>query len=366
MAHDGGGAPTANQKALDRTILHAIFVSRFTNGLAARIDRFFRTEIASDLTARIRDRVAAIDERGRDLGPATTARLRRLAAANTDTIFGGFDSIYREMQSSLLDFAGAETDFELGTLEKSIPKVFLSRAKLELEKPTAALLRAVVTSKPFEGAVLKDWFSALALDAQNRVDKSIRLGMAEGDTTDQIVERVLRGNDVDGEGPIAKTRRNAESIVRTAVNHVSNDARFAVTQENADLMDGWRFVATLDASTTVICAAHDGKVYAIDDVANRPPLHWGCRSTTVNVFKSWRRFGFDFDELPPTTRASMNGQVPAKETYDEWLRRQPSSTQDLVLGEGKAKIFRGGVKIDRFIDDRNKPLTLEELRKSSA
>lgn len=365
MAHDGGGALTANQKALDRTVLHAIFVSRFTNGLAARIDRFFRTEIVADLTSRIRDRVAAIDERGRDLGLATTARLKRLAAANTDTIFGGFESIQREMQSSLLDFAGAETDFELRTLEKSIPKVFLAKAKLEFEKPTAALLRAVVTSTPFEGAILKDWFNALAVDAQRRVDKSIRLGMAEGDTTDQIVERVLRGND-DGEGPLAKTRRNAESIVRTAVNHVSNDARFAVTRENADLMDGWRFVATLDASTTVICAAHDGKVYAIDDVANRPPLHWGCRSTTVNVFKSWRRFGFDFDELPPTTRASMSGQVPAKENYDEWLRRQPSSTQDLVLGESKAKIFREGVKIDRFVNDRNKPLTLDELRKLSA
>mgnify|MGYP000850409127 CR=1 FL=1 len=362
MANDGGGSPTANQKALDRTVLHGIFVARFTNGLAARIDRFFRTEVVSDIAARVRDRMTAIEERGEDLGPATTARLRRLNALNTDTIFGGFESIRKDVESTLVDFAKAEASFERRTLELSIPKAFLTRAKIEFEKPTAALLRTLVESKPFEGNVLADWFSGLAIDTQKHLDRSIRVGMAEGETSDQIVNRILRGNENTGEGTFARTRRNAESIVRTAVNHVSNDARFAVTKENADLMDGWRFVATLDTSTTVICAAHDGKVYSIDDVANRPPLHWGCRSTTVNVFKSWRRFGFDFDELPSSTRASMSGQVPQKENYDAWLRRQPESTQNLILGEGKAKIFRGGTKIDRFVNDRNRPLTLDELK----
>ena len=364
MVHDGGGSPTANEKALDRAILHGIFLSRFSNGIARKIDRFLSTQMVPDVISRLRDRLATIEERGEDLGPATTAKLRRLRDANRQTIFDGFKNVRNEAVSILLDLSKSEADFETRTLELSIPKTFLARAKLEFEQPTAALLRQIVESKPFEGNVLSDWFDGLAVSTQLGVDKAIRLGMAQGETVDGIINRVLRGSD-DGEAPFAKTRRNAEAIVRTAVNHVSNDARFAVTKENADLMDGWRFVATLDTSTTVICAAHDGKVYAIDDTVHRPPLHWGCRSTTVNVFKSWRRFGFDFDELPNSTRASMSGQVPQKENYDAWLRRQPSSVQDTVLGPQKATLFRGGLKIDRFTNDRNQPLTLDQLRQLS-
>jgi hypothetical protein len=34
------------------------------------------------------------------------------------------------------------------------------------------------------------------------------------------------------------------------------------------------------------------------------------------VLKTWRELGIDADEVPQTTRASMDGQVPAKQTFE--------------------------------------------------
>jgi hypothetical protein len=46
----------------------------------------------------------------------------------------------------------------------------------------------------------------------------------------------------------------------------------------------------------------------------------------------------------------MTGQVPARTTYSQWLRRQPRSVGNKVT-------------VDRFVDDKRRVLTLEELRR---
>jgi hypothetical protein len=56
------------------------------------------------------------------------------------------------------------------------------------------------------------------------------------------------------------------------------------------------------------------------------------------------------------------GRVPAKTTYDEWLRLQPATFQDDVLGPERAKLFRDGMTLDRFVDFNGRRFTLDELR----
>jgi hypothetical protein len=58
----------------------------------------------------------------------------------------------------------------------------------------------------------------------------------------------------------------------------------------------------------------------------------------------------------------MNGAVPAKTTYKQWLKRQSKATQIKVLGKKRAELYRSGqVKIDRFVGKDFKPLTLKQL-----
>lgn len=106
----------------------------------------------------------------------------------------------------------------------------------------------------------------------------------------------------------------------------------------------------------------DGQVFKIGD-GPRPPAHLGCRCTTVPITKSFREMGFDVDDLPPGTRASMNGQVPATLKYPEWLRRQTADVQNEALGLERAKLFRNGeVEISNFTNRAGRRFTLDELR----
>lgn len=92
-----------------------------------------------------------------------------------------------------------------------------------------------------------------------------------------------------------------------------------------------------------------------------------CRSSSAPVTRSWRELGIDLDEMDAGTRASMDGQVPAEQTYNQWLAKQLASRQDEVLGPTRGKLFRqGGLPMDRFYNDKGVFLDLPQLRERDA
>ena len=128
------------------------------------------------------------------------------------------------------------------------------------------------------------------------------------------------------------------------------------------MIKGLRWTSTLDTRTSSICQERDGKIYPLNSGA-RPPAHMNCRSIMVAVTKSWKELGIDAEELPASTRASMDGQVPDKLTYQTWLQKQSFERQKEVLGVTKAKLFRdGGLTVDRFVNNAGHTYTLDELR----
>jgi SPP1 gp7 family putative phage head morphogenesis protein len=308
------------------------------------------------------------------------AQLRRLDAEVTERLLGEVSDLSRARQEALLrdirkviqsayrDATGAlQVDLDaLASYEVRYQTDLFRRVvpvRLETVTPTPEQVVAAVNARPFQGRLLREVYPELAESAWRQVRDTIRAGFIEGRTTDQII-RDLRGTAANGykDGILAKTRRDVESVVRTAINHTANSARESYYEANSDLVKGVRFNATLDSRTTLVCAGNDGKVFEVGK-GPRPPLHYNCRSSTSPVLKSWRELGFDADELPASTRASMSGQVPADLDYDGWLRRQPKEFQDDVLGERKADLFRSGTKVDRFTDASGREYSLAELQR---
>ena len=63
----------------------------------------------------------------------------------------------------------------------------------------------------------------------------------------------------------------------------------------------------------------------------------------------------------------MDGQVPADMNYQDWLRRRSFAEQSDILGPTRALLFsKGGLTVDRFVDDAGHTLTLAELRARDA
>ncbi|AKD39226.1 hypothetical protein I926_09580 [Pasteurella multocida subsp. multocida OH4807] len=224
-------------------------------------------------------------------------------------------------------------------------------------------LKANKTAQIVAGSPLSDWFDKQGSDLSFKFSGLIRQGILDGKETNRIITEVRELMD--------SSRRSAETLVRTSVMKVNDEAHKLLRDENEDIIKGEQHISTLDTRTSEVCRVRDGLVWDLEKKPvgdhsvpyQRPPLHPNCRSTLRLIMKSWRELGFDVDEIPESTRASMDGQVKANITYEDWLKNKTKAQQDEILGKGKADLWRNGVITFRdMLDQSGRPLTLKELR----
>lgn len=344
---------TVNELLHDKAIEHAIGLVRYSSATVRRIIALLnRTD--PDIVAQIQARVG-------DISNVTDDRLQALLAAIRDINRRAYDAVTKTLEGDLIELAHYEADYQAKTLTDALSVTW------DVTAPAPSTLAAAVNSRPFQGALLHEWVAGLEEGRARRLRDAIRMGLVEGETTDQIVRRV-RGTKALNyrDGVLDISRRSAEAVVRTAVNHTATRAREETYKANDELIKGIRWVSTLDARTSAVCRARDGKIYPVD-TGPRPPAHIGCRSSTSAVTKSWRELGLSADEVDGETRASMDGQVPAEMTYQDWLRSKPAAFQDDILGAEKGKLFRaGGLSLDAFVDRKGREYSLDELRRREA
>lgn len=274
--------------------------------------------------------------------------------------------------------------------------------QLQLVLPTTPQLKAIVMSRPFEGRLLKDWAKSMEADDVRRIGDAVQKGMVAGETNDSIVRRVIGTKGMKGaDGTTELSRRQVKAVVRTAVQHVANNARDDFFQANSDILDSEYFVATLDGRTTDICMANDGQRFPLGK-GPKPPLHFQCRSIRIaglaasflgdrpmkpvtekmllqeyaeanNLGRVAKRSALPlghkgkFDTFSRKRVRELVGTVPSKTTYNEWLGGQSHAFQNEQLGVTKAKLFRdGGLPLSKFVAKDGRTLTLAQLAKSDA
>ena len=303
---------------------------------------------------------------GRDLTTYSRKRLDRLLKsirADLKTIAGEFTDV---ISADALDLAKYERDFEIKSLDKVVT--------FDWSVPTVAQLRVAVFNNPLtisgpnQGNLLKPFIRDLTERQLNEISGAISAGYYEGATTNQILQRV-RGTRAAKfkDGILARTNRNARTIVRTALQHSAEQARQEVWNNNKDIVKKVRWVSTLDGKTSQQCRSLDGRVFPIDK-GPRPPIHPNCRSRTVAVLDD--RFAFLDKGAERSARNPVTGKatrVNAEKTYYQWLKSQPANFQESVLGKSRAALLRnGGLSADRFselqLDKNFKPITLDEMK----
>lgn len=320
--------------------------------------------------------------------------LQRLIAGEDQRLNKLFNDIARELRRALQ--TGAElTTFQGRRLDKQI-SALASMAKVPVPKlgdlplleaeylktglealglteaalPAKSTLTAIADASLVQGATIGDWFSRLANTLRFDIERAIKVGVSLGQTNKQIADNIIGAGDK-GPQPIAKARRDAMAITRTAVQTVANDARMAFYDQNPDYIKAIQWVSVLDGRTTDICIARSGKTWSFPDFKpidhnipwnGGPPAHWACRSTVIPVLKTLREMGIDRDNFQQTTRASMDGQVAADITFDDFLKSKPKEFADKMLGKGRAELWREGkITLTELLNQKGQPLTLAEL-----
>ena len=210
------------------------------------------------------------------------------------------------------------------------------------------------------GETVDDFLTTFADREAKRVKNTIRKGFIQGQTNDDMVRQIIgtRARKYK-DGILEQSRRNTQAVVRTTTQHVASSARQDVFEAND--IERYQWVSTLDRRTTQICKTLDGKEYELGN-GPLPPIHVGCRSTTIALLPK------EFEFLSEgRTRSAELGPVEGKETYYDWLKAQGPKFQDQALGPVRGKLFRdGGLSADEFsklqLDKNFKPLTLDEMR----
>jgi len=331
---------------------NGVMLERLKSGEIKKIEPFLRQI----------DREVRLKLSGDSITEYSRSRLETMLVAIDSMIAKIHGDYSAQLILDLTDIAEYEAQFEATSLGQVMVNVTAAVPTIKVVQ--AAILTQPLSVKGADGGKLLEPFVADWLQAERgRITGAIRMGYAQGETNQQIITRI-RGTKARNyaDGLLAISKRNAEAVVRTGVQHVASVARAETWNANSDLVTGYRWVSTLDGRTSNQCKSLDGRVFNMGK-GPLPPIHINCRSTTAPEIDA--RYAF-LDES--ATRASKDGYVDADATYYSWLKGQPSSFQDVALGRDRAQLFRnGGLSAKRFAElnlDRNfLPLTLDEMRR---
>lgn len=359
---------TSNEEIRDTLIRRQIRLMQLSDGIQKRLNK----QLVSSEEALYRDMLKRLNVMAKPrvtFGKTTAAQLKRIRTLVAESLAITHQGIRIELKTQLLDLALTEAGFVATGISSALPVV------VSLDLPTTAMLNDVVLNRPFEGKLLREWMGGLEAGDRTRLMDSIKIGLMRGESGPQIIKRIggtARLGFADGEREL--TRRGLQGIVQTATNHASNQARQELYRANKKLIPYEVYTATLDSRTSPICQSLDGNKYKTNE-GPIPPVHFNCRSTRIPFVNGAQAGTRAADATTESALAGKRGkerkrevkklvgQVPATQTYQEFLKNQNVAFQNDVLGKQKATLFRkGGVSLDRFVNSSGKSLSMTELR----
>jgi SPP1 gp7 family putative phage head morphogenesis protein len=389
-----------------RLYKNAIDLNRYSNSVARRVINAY-----NDIIIDAVDQLRVIDDLS---APVKATRLRSILAQMKESLDSWAGDSTELTATELQGIAELQSQFVTDELRKAMPEGII-RSSVNTVEISPQFAQSVVTTDPTQinvvalsddlfaavngapqtfsltaaqgatitlpnGQVISKAFRGIATSQSEQFNQVVRNGLLTGETTQSIAKRLIGslqfGEEAKTVGQIAAAGGQLTQVadnqiltlIRTSINQVANTASQQVYEANQDITQKYRYVATLDTRTSAICRALDGREFEYGK-GPMPPQHFNCRSTTVPVI-NYKELGFD---PPPSVtkgkRASMDGPVPASETYGEWLAKQPRATQADALGEGKVAYFNRLTKkygandaMAKLVRDDGSELTLAQLR----
>jgi hypothetical protein len=273
-------------------------------------------------------------------------RVNRLTILRNDIsilLQQGFDDVTREM------YAIAD---EIGLDEGAfLTKTMNLETNVILTAPDASIIERALRIDSMDvliGSGELTMGEALAQFTANKtreIQTIIADGILLGEATESVAQRIALEAKL---RPINQVR----SLTRTLVSHATSSAQKTFAKQNASILEGEEWSATLDGRTTRLCAGRDGNVYPVGK-GPYPPAHWNCRSLRIMIVKN---------------EYATQDQTLQRDDFDSWLRKQSPAFQDEYFssspnGPVMAKLFReNGLEIQEFRDETGKDLSLQMLQ----
>tara|TARA_R110000744_G_scaffold104945_5_gene200768 strand:- start:2739 stop:3890 length:1152 start_codon:yes stop_codon:yes gene_type:complete len=379
-----------NDDIADRLITNAVALSRFDAELRAKVLGYL-AELEAELL-RLTTNSSVAD------GARVTTRQRRAEALFKETqalIVSDYRAIKNMVSGDLAALAGLQGEAIMSAVNGAV------KADIFTVSMTPGELKTLAKDTLIQGSPAEEWWGQQAGNTKARFQREVRMGLMSGETNDQIVRRV-RGT-ATGErkrirmpngksrlvrvfrsGVMPTSTREAESLVRTAVQTVGNRVDEAMFRANQDVLRGIQALVTLDGKTTLTCISRSGAGWYFD---GRPfeesprqeqypgpaPWHFGCRTKMSPVTKSWDdmiqeaggKVKTNIKKVGPKKRASMDGLVAGDVSFDGWLKTKSKGFQIDKLGKERWELWNEGkLPLSKLTDFTGRPLTVDQLKKN--
>lgn len=383
-----------NESIQDELIKYGVRLDRFNANTTQQVN-FVLNELQNDLRGEIveKDIPGTIPSRQVERSVALFRDVNRMIDDSYEIIVDINDGALQDV--SVLANAEAAKAINVGlTVNLATPVL------------TPNELRILTKDPIIRGRPTSEWWAGQEESLQNRFAQEMRLGIAQGETNDQLVQRIIGkqqpGRFIEVTDPVTGkrskvprltggimdvSRREAEALVRTSAQTVSNDVLFESYKANSDILRGVAALVTLDNHTTNICISRSGGIWnpvtgeplpestRQEPMPPPPPWHWNCRTIYMPVTKSWDELrnskGKDalpaedkkkLDTVPRRTRRTIDGTLPGDVTFDEFLKDRTQAFQIDTLGPGRWKLWNDGkIELNQLTDFSGRPLTLVEL-----
>jgi len=330
-----------NDEIEDAILRHQIMLLRYARG----------RELAAEAA------IFAILEGAAGLVPAKDVLTASLVRSLIDDLMAYYNErvgVWSENTINEMErFAQYELDFNYKTLNNFSNIAAEVPADYDVK---IALGTNVMQLEPTRGYTMRQALSQFGATKAVQVVQAVRQGVIAQQTSQAISAAIM------ALGGIQK--RQAATLTRTITNHVATQTRRAFMAQNKEYVDKYKWIATLDDRTSLICASRDQQIFDDIDENPKPPAHFNCRSTITFVVKPEFDLGLDVKTNRPSVGPGGKVKlVDSQTSYASWLSRQPKAFQENVLGVTRAKLFRRGLlSLDRFVDRSGQVYTLDELR----
>jgi SPP1 gp7 family putative phage head morphogenesis protein len=358
-------AESINKKLVEKAVLQALTDARYTTGQ--------RKAIMKQLSGTVDKLVAELSKlTALDRSKSPRRRKQIIASFLQDAeqiIEKDFKAFEKSFTSEMSRYAVYESEAAAKTVNTAVGVNLVS--KTLTEKQAAALVsEAWIANK-----TVNEYFKGMQESLKADLFSVMRRGYLTGESTESLIRKIRGYVDADGIQHAAlidgATRKSAERAVRTMVMGIANEARHKTLVEDADVVKGFQWVATLDGRTCADCASRDGLAWDLDGNGldgntfpyETPPIHASCRCTLAPVLKSWEELGMDLPEFDPSTRASMDGQVSDTLDFKEWFDSKGAAFQAKWLGPGRYELWqKGKITFRDLVDQNGRELTLAQLK----
>lgn len=362
-------ADSASQRLFDEFMAHDAMLNRLVNAEADRIRAIVADQLEGPIIDRVASTLARFKSRGADTIIGRFATLRELDDAIRKRVTRGADKILERT----IRVGGVIGRNEAEFVKEAIEETWPFRLPKGRSTPPGAI-DAILRSRPFQGRILKEWVRDFDAATRRKIRQQLQIGLINGESTDAIVQRLVGVGRRRAGGVFPGTRFEAETIVKTAIQHVGSFAQREAVLKHKDIIRFEVWTISFDSKVCERCWALHGRRFEVDK-GPYPGIHERCRCMRVPVFSSAADAGFDpTDPLGRGRRravatqyadlgAAVLGKIPDFPGGDEWLRAQPQWVQEEVLGKGASSIWRkGDLPAGVFIDKSLRGLTLAQIQ----